>query len=68
MNVFLIVAIFPLFAIFLGIKGMLSGIELQGGKRLSRQASAMIGSITIVASTAVICVAYAYIVLRLPIL
>lgn len=67
MRVFLILALFPMLATFLGVKALFPpGIQLSETRTLSRRTSAFIGIATTFCSLATIGVLYAYLVLRVP--
>ena len=69
MLAFLVGSLFPLFAIFLGIKALTpAGIELWEGKKLPRTASVIVGIAAIVFSGVTIAFLYAYCVLHLSLL
>lgn len=65
MFAFLVGSLFPLFALYLGIKALTpAGIELSEGKKLSRSASTVIGIVAILFSIVTMIGLYAYCVLR----
>ncbi len=69
MTAFLIGSLFPVFAIFLGVKALTpAGIELWDGKKLPRTASVIVGVAALVFSVGAIAFLFAYCVLRMPLL
>lgn len=67
MLAFWIGSLFPILAIFLGVKALTpAGIELWDGKKLPRMASTIVGLAAILFSVAVIAFLYASCVLSRP--